>query len=133
MNASELRQVYLDYLAAMNARELHRMAEFVHDTIVFNGETVSRDDYVAAMRQALDAVRDYAWRLDELIVEDDRVAARLTVTGTPVEEWLGLRPTGRDVTFTEYSNYHFRDGRFEHMWYLLDSRAIEKQLAAGAP
>src|SRR4029453_13407113 len=29
---------------------------------------------------------------------------------------------GRDVTFTEYAFYHFRDGRFEHMWYLLDAQ-----------
>lgn len=133
MGTVDLREAYLGYLAAANARELHRMAEFAHDIIVFNGETVSRDDYVAAMQEALDAVRDYAWRLDDLVVEGDRVAARLTVTGTPVLHWRGLQPTGRGVTFTEYAFYHFRDGRFEHMWYLLDVRAIEKQLAGGTP
>ena len=129
MSSTDLRKVYRDYLEAANAREWHRMAEFVHDTVVFNGETVSRDDYVAAMQQAVDAVRDYTWRLDDLIIEGDRVAARLTDTGTPVEEWLGLQPTGRSVTFTEQAFYHFRDGRFAHMWYLLDTRTIEKQLA----
>ncbi|MEV4345038.1 ester cyclase [Actinoplanes sp. NPDC049596] len=127
---TDLRALYLDYLAAANAREFHRMAEFAHDTVVFNGETVSRDEYVAAMKQAVDAVRDYTWRLDDLIVEGDRVAARLTVTGTPVAEWLGLQPTGRAVTFSENAFYHFREGRFEHMWYLLDTRAIETQLAS---
>ena len=130
MSTTDLRQIYLDYLAAANARELHRMAEFAHDTIVFNGETVSRDDYVAAMRHAVDSVQNYRWNLDDLVIEGDRVAARLTVSGTPVKEWLGLQPTGRDVTFTEYAFYHFRDGRFEHMWYLLDARTIEKQLTA---
>jgi predicted ester cyclase len=106
------------------------MAEFAHDTVIFNGETVSRDDYVAAMRQAVDSVPNLVWHLDDLVVEGDRVAARLTDTGTPVQEWLGLQPTGRDVTFTECAFYHFRDGRFEKMWYLLDARTIEKQLAA---
>ena len=130
MSTADLRKVYLDYLEAVNARELHRMAEFAHDTIIFNGEPVSRDDYVAAMQQALDSVQNLAWRLDDLIIEGDRVAARLTDTGTPVKEWLGLQPTGRDVTFTEYAFYHFRDGRFERMWYLLDAQTIEKQLAA---
>ncbi len=129
MTAPDLRKIYLAYIEAANAREFHRMAEFAHDTIIFNGETVSRDDYVAAMQQAVDSVQNFAWRLDDLIIEGDRVAARLTDTGTPVKEWLGLQPTGRDVTFTEYAFYHFRDGRFEHMWYLLDTRAIERQLA----
>ncbi|GAA3924126.1 ester cyclase [Actinoplanes auranticolor] len=130
MSATDLRKVYLDYLRAANARELHRMAEFAHDTIVFNGEPVSRDDYVAAMQQAIDSVPDLVWHLEDLIIEGNRVAVRLTDTGTPVKEWLGLQPTGRDVTFTEYAFYHFRDGRFEHMWYLLDTRTIEKQLTA---
>lgn len=130
MSATDLREVYLAYLEAANSREFDRMAEFVHDTVVFNGEAVSRDDYVAAMREAVDSVRNYVWHLDDLLIEDDRVAARLTVTGTPVKEWLGLRPTGRDVTFTECAFYHFRGGRFERMWYLLDARAIEQQLGA---
>ena len=130
MSITDLRKVYLAYLEAANAREFHRMAEFVHDTIIFNGEPDSRDDYVAAMQQAVDSVQNFAWRLDDLIIEGDRVAARLSDTGTPVKEWLGLQPTGREVTFTEYAFYHFRDGRFEHMWYLLDAQAIEKQLAA---
>src|SRR3954464_1633122 len=101
MSTTDLRKVYLDYIEAVNARELHRMAEFAHDTIIFNGETVSRDDYVAAMQQALDSVQNFVWRLDDLIIEGDRVAARLTDTGTPVKEWLRLQPTRRDVTFTE--------------------------------
>jgi predicted ester cyclase len=130
MSTTDLRAVYAEYLRAANAREWHRMAEFAHDTVIFNGETVSRDDYVAAMRQAVDSVPNLVWHLDDLVVEGDRVAARLTDTGTPVQEWLGLQPTGRDVTFTECAFYHFRDGRFEKMWYLLDARTIEKQLAA---
>lgn len=129
MSRADLRQVYLAYLEAANARDFHRMAEFAHDTVVFNGDPVSRDDYVDAMRQAVASVPDLVWRLEDLVVEGDRVAVRLTDTGTPVEEWLGLRPTGRGVTFTEYAFYHFRDGRFEHMWYLLDTRSIEEQLA----
>ncbi|UQU62686.1 ester cyclase [Couchioplanes caeruleus] len=130
MSSADLRTVYAAYLEAANAREFHRMAEFAHDTIVFNGDTVSRDAYVAAMRQAVGSVQNYTWRLDDLIIEGERVAARLTVTGTPVKQWLGLQPTGRHVTFTEYAFYHFREGRFDRMWYLLDTRAIEEQLAA---
>jgi predicted ester cyclase len=89
MLAAHLRHRGLDRVKAVNARELHRMAEFAHDTIIFNGEPVSRDDYVAAMQQAMDAVQNFVWRLDDLIIEGDRVAARLTDTGTPVNKFRG--------------------------------------------
>src|SRR4029453_17143984 len=103
MNTTDLRKVYLDYIKAVNARELHRMAEFTHDTIIFNGEPVSRDDYVAAMQQAMDSVQNFVWRLDDLIIEGDRVAARLTDTGTPVKEWLRLHTPGPAATFTAHA------------------------------
>ena len=129
MPENALRKLYLDYIEAINAREFHRMAEFAHETLFFNGEPVSRDDYVATMQGHMDAVADFVWRLDDLVIEGNRVAARLTDTGTPVKEWLGLTPSGKSVTFTEYAFYHFRDGRFEQMWYLLDAQAIRQQLA----
>ncbi|SDD19157.1 ester cyclase [Auraticoccus monumenti] len=125
-----LHEVYHRYIEAINNRELDRMHEFAHDQLTFNGEPVSRDDYVAAIQGHLAAVEDFVWRLDDLVIEGDRVAARLTDTGTPVTEWLGLQPTGKAVEFTEYAFYHFRDGRFEDMWYLLDTRAVQSQLGA---
>jgi hypothetical protein len=50
----------------------------IDNLLVFNGEAVSRDDYVAAVREAVDSVRDYLWRLDDLVIEGGPVAARVT-------------------------------------------------------
>lgn len=112
MADTDLRAVYERYLAALNARELDRMSEFAHDTLTFNGDTISRDDYVAAIRGHLAAVDGFAWHLEDLVVEGDVVATRLTDTGTPVREWLGLRPSGASIEATEFCVYRFRDGRF---------------------
>ncbi|GAB7043824.1 MULTISPECIES: ester cyclase [Catenuloplanes] len=129
-DTTDLHEIYRDYIEAINNREFDRMHEFAHERLTFNGEPVSRDEYVATMKAHLAAVRDFTWRLDDLVVEDDRVAARLTDTGVPVTEWLGLQPTGRSVEFTEYAFYHFTDGRFDDMWYLLDVQRIQDQLGA---
>lgn len=76
------------------------------------------------------AVDNFTWRLDDVVAEGDKVAARLTDTGTPVRTWLGLGPTGESVTFSEFAFYQFRYGRFEHMWYMLDSQSIAEQLTS---
>lgn len=129
MSDTDLRALYLRYIDAINNREFDRMHEFAHDQLTFNGGPITREQYVEAMQGHLAAVDDFVWRLDDLVVEDDRVAARLTDTGVPSAEWLGLTPTVRSVEFTEYAFYRFRDGRFEDMWYLLDAQTIERQLA----
>lgn len=131
MSDLDLRAVYERYLAAINAHEFDRMGEFAHETLTFNGEVISRDDYVDAILGHLEAVDGFAWHLEDVIVEGDRVSTRLRDTGTPVKEWLGLQPTGASVEFTEFCVYRFREGRIEQMWYLLDSQTIERQLTAG--
>ena len=126
--SKDLHEVYRGYIDMLNSREFHRMDEFAHEQLTFNSEPVSRDDYVAAIEGHMAAVEGFVWRLDDLVIEGDRVAARLTDTGTPVAEWLGLQPTGRSVEFNEYAFYRFRDGRFDDMWYLLDAQKIQGQL-----
>jgi predicted ester cyclase len=53
----------------------------------------------------IDAVPDFHWEPREIAVDGDRLAARLTNTGTPAKEWLGVAPTGRLV----------RDRRVRHL------------------
>jgi predicted ester cyclase len=58
------------------------------------------------------------------VVDGDRVAARLTDTGTPVGEWNGLAPTGATVSIAETAFYRVEDGRFKDLWYLLDADGL---------
>jgi len=60
---------------------------------------------VEGMLQVLAAFRtafpDLQVTLGALIAEDDRVAYRLTWTGTHTGEFMGIAPTGKRVTVTE--------------------------------
>ncbi len=128
--ATDLRSLYGEYITALNERRLGDMDRFAHDELTFNGDPVSRDDYVASIASHLDAVPDFHWHVEDLVIEGDHVAVRLVDHGTPAKEWLGLQPTGARVELTEYAFYHFRDGRFEHMWYLLDYQGVQRQLGS---
>lgn len=55
-------------------------------------------------------------------------AARLVGTGTPVKEWNSLAPTGVTATFAETAFYKVVDGRFKHMWYVMDTDSLRAQL-----
>jgi predicted ester cyclase len=129
MPTDELREFYLRYVALANAREFDRMDEFAHDQVLINGEPVARDDMVAEFRKHTDAVPDLAWEIQDLVVEGDRIAARLLDTGTPEQEWLGLAPTGATVSFVECAFYEVRDGRIAASWYMMDADAVRRQLA----
>jgi predicted ester cyclase len=128
MAYAELREFYEDYVAVLNTHEFHRLDEFVAEELTHFGDAVTRDQVVAALTAQVDAVPDLKWRLDDIRVSGHEVAARLTNTGTPVKEWLGVAPTGASFEVTEYALYRVRDGRFINMTNLQDSDAARQQL-----
>ncbi|WP_431958701.1 ester cyclase [Nocardia lijiangensis] len=124
------REFYARYIEALNAHRFDRMHEFVHERITLQSESGSRDALVADLEGIVAAVPDFHWEVIELAVHGDRLAARLTNTGTPTKPWLGVAPTGKPIELTEFAIYTIRDGKFLHMSALHDADALQRQLTA---
>jgi len=132
MNDTELRERYMDYVAAINARELDRMHDFVAESVVVNGQRGTVADVLAGLNDSIDAVPDLEWEVTELSIDGDRVGVRALNRGTPAKEWLGVAPTGKGFEVTEFAIYRMSEGRFVEMTYLHDSADLRRQLEAGA-
>ena len=130
MTDSELREFYRLYLTTLDAHEIDKMDQFVADRIMLNGQWGTRSDVVADMSSIVDAVPDFHWDLRELLIDRDRIAARVVNTGTPVKEWLGVAPTGASFEIVEYAIYQVGAGRFVAMNNLHDSADVRRQLTA---
>ncbi|EWM10311.1 ester cyclase [Kutzneria sp. 744] len=129
MSHNDLRGFYRNYLDLLNNRRFDELSELFHDQVTLNGRPVSRDDVMTAMRYtAGEAVPDLVWTAHEVVVEGDRLAARLVDAGTPVREWLGVRPTGGSFEVDETAFYRVRDGRVQDMWFVVDTAAAQRQL-----
>ena len=129
MSNDELREFYLRYVDAANARDFDAIAPLIHDDVTINGVPSKRADVLASLKGITDAVPDFVWRIEDLFTQDDRIAARLRDGGTPAKKWLGFEPTGASVEFMEFASYRVRDGRFTQMWFLMDVPSIAKQLS----
>ena len=130
MSDIDLRAFYERYIAEINAHRFDRMDEFISDEVTLNSEPASREVLLAVQRADVAAVPDLHWKLTELALDGDRIAARLINTGTPVKEWLGVAPTGASFEIVELAIYQVRDGRFVHMSALHDAATLRQQLAA---
>ena len=128
MTETEIRDLFDRYIAALNAHQMDRMDEFVHEEVLQNLTPVSRADIIADLKGHIDAVPDFRWRVRDVIVEDDAVAARFYNIGTPVKPWLGVEPTGRTVETLEFSFHKARDGKFYEMNYAMDVMGLRRQL-----
>jgi predicted ester cyclase len=128
MSRADLATFYRRYIDAINNRDLAVVAEMVHEDVYQNGVAHKRADVLASFRSIGDACPDYHWGLQQLVIQDDLIAARLQNTGTPIKTFFDYPATGRSLNFMEFCQYRIRDGRFAEMWFLEDRVTIGRQL-----
>ena len=88
-------------------------------------------DHVLGVRKVYP---DLVLTIENQIAEGEWVATSYSVTGTFKEEWLGMKPTGKPITYTGINVNRIKDGKIvEHrgaanlMEPLLKAGVIEKK------
>ncbi|AGZ40383.1 ester cyclase [Actinoplanes friuliensis] len=128
MRRTETEAFYRHYLATCNAHAFDRLNSFVVEDVEVNDAPQGLATYVAGLRGVVQAFPDYHWHLTDLIIDADRLAARLIDTGTHQSDFLGVPPTGRAVRIQEFAVYHLREGRIAQVWVTADNMTLLDQL-----
>ena len=84
-------------------------------------------DAMARVKQGLSQV---SMRIEDLVVEGDKVAVRLTAHACQSGEFMGMPPSNREYTVAEMHLFTVRDGRIQEHWAVVDFLSIMKQLGA---
>ena len=101
----ELEQKYKSYLVAVSEGRLDSttLSEFVADQCDFNGNNFNPKqygEYVASFWNKCESGLNFQL-VDLVINAPNRLASKLSVTGKPKEDFMGMQATGRSVTFKE--------------------------------
>lgn len=105
-------------------------ADCVHHTVGLGGDRVGPDAWRDLVRTLWKAFPDRVLKVHHLIGEGDRVAARLTWSGTHKGEFAHIAPTGRTVEVNGISVFAMRAGRIAVQWIEQDILALHQQLGA---
>ena len=127
-----LEDTYRAYLQALNDRRLDDLAEFVHDTLTYNDQPMTRAEYAALIAHDLAAAPDLFYDARIIVATDTRIACRILFVTTPQSEFLGFPATGARLTFAEHVFYDFVDNRIAAVTSLIDRYAIQSQLQGTA-
>jgi predicted ester cyclase len=76
----------------------------------------------------LAAFPDLQLNVEDLIGEDDKVVARIVVTGTHRGDYMGVEPTGKSIAYDEIFIFRFANGRVVETWGVVDVFSQLKQL-----
>ena len=130
VNKAIVRRVFDEYLNRHNTA-LH--------SELYGADSVYRAPGVGELRgeahrqfllSVLSAFPDGRFTVDDLLAEGDKVVSRWTFVGTHRGEFMGIAPTGKQVTNTGTTIGRIVNGKIVEEWAERDSLGLMQQLGA---
>ena len=113
---ADLVALYERYLARCNEHRFDELGEFVSEQVSGSGPVDGLTAYIEGVKAVCTAFPDYHWDLQEVVVEEDTIAARLIGEGTHTGTFSGIAPTGRRIRTQELVIYRIVDGKIARCW-----------------
>ena len=95
-----------------------------------NGPAEGLERYAEGLRAVIDAFPAYRWEIEDLLAERDRIAVRLTGSGTHLGPFRGIPATGLRIATQELAIYRIEDGRIAECWGDLGA-VVRDELVSG--
>ncbi|SEO89837.1 ester cyclase [Amycolatopsis saalfeldensis] len=95
-----------------------------------NPAVPDRTAFKAVVGRWCSAVADLELAVRDLVVEGDKIVARMTFSGRQVGEMLGIAPTGRAFSVGLIDIFLVEDGLLAQHWDEMDLLGLHRQLGA---
>ena len=86
--------------------------------------------YLAIIAMMRSGFPDIQWTMEEMIAEDDRVAARFTMRGTHKGTFFGVVPTGNTIQVRAMNFYRLANGKLVEEYGQPDLLSLLQQIGA---
>jgi steroid delta-isomerase-like uncharacterized protein len=134
MSTEENKAVLRRYVEALNKQDLAGAFEFLAPDFVWHGTSVFPDMDLAGVKQLYTALftafPDAHSVLEDLIAEGDKVVARFSMRGTHQGDFMGIPPTGKQISMTGIWIDRIEDNRVVEGWGNTDDLGLMQQIGA---
>ena len=80
------------------------------------------------VREWLQAFPDLTISVEQMVASGDRVASHLTMQGTQTGTWIGIAPSGKQISIQMMTIHRIEAGKIVEDWVLVDSLGLFQQL-----
>jgi C-1 hydroxylase len=131
---AENKALFRRFVDCWNRRDTEGMRRCWSPDLVHHGRTgeMRRDHIQAVMAGFMRAFPDLSFRIEQLVAEGDIVAARMTATATHLEDFAGVRATGKKIQVSVMGQVRIEDGRIAEHWNVMDELHLMRQLGLQA-
>ena len=137
MSTEENKAVLRRNLEALNKGDLAIADETIHTNYVYHGSGGQEFKGPEGFKQFVTMLRtafpDLHLTVEDMVAEGDKVAHRLTLRGTHKGDFMGMAPTGKQVTTTAITISRFVGGKEVEAWSNLDQLGMMQQMGVAPP
>lgn len=137
-NKTTIERIFNEFVNQGNEATFDELvdANFIENEKLPPGFEHSKEGVKQLFRAFRGGFPDLNFKIDELIAADDRVVARLTVTGTNKGQFMNMTATGKKVSYDAIDIFRLSNGKVIEHWGISDNLAMMTQLGvipAGPP
>lgn len=127
---AENRELVRRYIETWNAGDLAGMAEFWAPDMIHHTRSGSHgfESVVHIVADFMKAFPDLRFEIEDLVADGDRVASRMTASGTHTGAYMGVPATGRKVHCSVFGIARVRDGKLVEHWGVTDELHLMEQI-----
>jgi len=120
------------YEKIWNKGNLDVVDEIIDDDYIYHPLPQRRgpEGYKTMYHGFAEAFFGFHCEIEDMIAEGDKVMVRTTITGTHAREFLGVAPTGKQISVTEIAVVRIEDGKIIEEWGSPDFFSMMQQLGA---
>ena len=94
------------------------------------GAALGLDSVKQVQSMFRNAFPDVHFTIEDMVGEGDRVATRVTGSGTHKGEFMGITPTGKQAIWSSMGFFRVSDGKIVEHWGIPDLFSLMQQLSA---
>jgi steroid delta-isomerase-like uncharacterized protein len=119
---------------ALNAGDLDACVELTSPDLIINLAELpeplhGRDIWRQGAAMFRRAFPDLHAEIEDIFGSGDRVAVRLSMSGTHRGEYLGIPATGRPISYVSHEFYRVQDGLIAEEWICSDMAGLLRQIS----
>lgn len=110
-----------------------RLGQYIHTDVVLPPDMPEGRQGLCGLQEHvayMTSVFEYTYEVGQVVAEGDLVAARLTINGKQLGEFMGKPARGNRFAIEEWNIAQLRDGKISEIWRIADFHGLLAQLAA---
>lgn len=116
----------------LKERDFSVLGDFVSESYVQHSPTPDQSVGIEGVRRHIQlfftAFSDTEYRLEGIVAEGNKVAARWALSGTHTGDFLGMPPTGSRIETSGIDIYSLQEGKIKEHWHEMDMLRLMTEL-----